>query len=101
MNATFTDTNALPINQLTAAIDYGDGTTVSNGMITEVGGPGSTTYTVTDQHTFPEESGSTVPPFAFTVTLTVTETASPANMDTQTASGQVLDAALAPGDPVV
>src|SRR5581483_123911 len=66
INAAFTDTAGIAANQLTASIDYGDGTALSTGTITKVG---ATSYTVTDQHTFPEESGSVVPPFTFTVTL--------------------------------
>jgi hypothetical protein len=110
INATFTDTNAVTPANLTVTVDYGDGTAFSsnqaganfdpNLLVTQVGGAGGTTYTVTDQHTFPEESGSTVPPFAFTITLTVTETATPANTDTRNTTAQVLDAALSPGDPV-
>jgi hypothetical protein len=109
LNATFTDTNAVTPSNLTVTIDYGDGTPPStnqganpdpNLLITQVGGAGGTTYTVTDTHTFPEESGSTVPPVAFTLTMTVTETANNANTDTMTGSAQVLDAALAVGNPV-
>jgi hypothetical protein len=109
VNATFTDTNAVAPANLTVTVNYGDGTTPStnqgagadpNLVITQVGGAGGTTYTVTDTHTFPEESGSTVPPFAFTLTLTVTENANAANTDTQTTPAQVLDAPLSVGDPV-
>jgi hypothetical protein len=109
LQAAFTDTNAVTPSNLTVTIDYGDGTTPStnqgagadpNLLITQVGGAGGTTYTVSDTHTFPEESGSTVPPFAFNVTLTVTENANTANTDTATGSAQVLDAALAVGNPV-
>jgi hypothetical protein len=109
LNATFTDTNAVAPANLTIAVNYGDGTTPStnqgagadpNLVITQVGGAGGTTYTVADQHTFPEESGSTVPPFAFTITLTVTENANAANTDTATTPAQVLDAPLSAGDPV-
>jgi hypothetical protein len=105
LNATFTDTNALAPSHLTVTVNYGDGTPVStnqganadpNLLITRSG----TTYTVIDTHTFPEESGSTVPPFSFGVTLTVTETANTANTETATGSADVLDAALAPGNPV-
>jgi hypothetical protein len=105
LNATFTDTNAVAPSALTVTIDYGDGTPVSTNqgpnadaslLITRSG----TTYTVTDTHTFPEESGSTVPPFSFTVTLTVTENANATNTETLTGSAQVLDAALSPGNPV-
>jgi hypothetical protein len=110
INGTFTDTNAVTPANLTVTVDYGDGTPISsnqagpnfdpNLLVTQVGGAGGTTYTVTDNHTFPEESGSTVPPFAFTVTLKATENANAANTDTRTATAQVLDAALSPGDPV-
>jgi hypothetical protein len=109
LNASFTDTNAVAPANLRVTINYGDGTPAStnqgagadpNLVITQVGGAGGTTYTITDQHTFPEESGSTVPPFAFTVTLTVTENANAANTDTRTGTAQVLDASLVNGDPV-
>jgi hypothetical protein len=110
LNATFTDTNAITPANLTVTVNYGDGTAVQsnqagpnfdpNLLVTQVGGAGGTTYTVTDTHTFPEESGSTVPPFAFTMTLTVTENANGANTDTRTTTAQVLDASLSAGDPV-
>jgi hypothetical protein len=111
LNATFTDTNAVTPANLAVTVNYGDGTAVSsnqsganfdpNLLVTQVGGAGGTTYTVTDNHTFPEESGSTVPPFAFTITLTVTEKAAASNTDTNSsATAQVLDAPLSPGDPI-
>src|SRR5262249_60534698 len=62
---------------------------------------GATRYPATDAHTSPEESGSTVPPGAFSVTLHVFETATAAiNTDTNVSQAQVLDAPLAPGNPV-
>lgn len=109
INAAFTDTNAVTPGNLTVTINYGDGTTVSNQpganfdpnlIVTQVGGAGGKTYTVTDQHTFAEESGSTVPPFSFPMTLTVTESANAANTDTAHATAEVVDAALTDGDPV-
>jgi hypothetical protein len=110
LNATFTDTNAVTPSNLTVTVNYGDGTPLSsnqaganfdpNLLVTQVGGAGGTTYTVADSHTFPEESGSTVPPFAFTLTLTVRENANAANTDTRTGTAQVLDASLVNGDPV-
>jgi hypothetical protein len=110
LNATFTDTNAVTPANLMVRVNYGDGTPVSsnqagpnfdpNLLVTQVGGAGGTTYTVTDNHTFPEESGSTVPPYAFTLTMTVTENANAANTDTGTATAQVLDAPLSPGEPI-
>src|SRR5262249_34067100 len=57
--ATFTDTNSVSAADLTAQIDYGDGTSISTATITQIGT--SDQYTVTDPHLFPEESGSTVP----------------------------------------
>ncbi len=109
INAAFTDTNAVAPANLTVTINYGDGTTVSNQagpnfdpnlLVTQVGGAGGTTYTITDSHTFAEESGSTVPPFSFPVTLTVKETANVANTDTATTTADVVDASLSDGDPV-
>jgi hypothetical protein len=112
-NGTFTDTNAITPANLTVTVNYGDGTPFSSNqagphfdpslLITQVGGAGGTTYTVNDNHTFLEESGSTVPGpsgTAFTTTLTVTENANAANTDTRTTTAQVLDAALTPGDPI-
>jgi hypothetical protein len=109
LNATFTDTNHVAPALLTVTVDYGDGTPPStnqgagadpNLVVLQVGGTMGTTYTITDQHTFPEESGSTVPPFAFTMILTVTETAVATNTDTATTPAEVLDAPLSPGSPV-
>jgi hypothetical protein len=106
LSATFTDTNALAPNLLNVTVNYGDGTALSSNQPGATFDPNlvvmrsGTSYTVTDMHTFPEESGSTVPPFSFPVTLTVTETATPVNTDTQTGQGFVLDAPLALGDPV-
>jgi hypothetical protein len=108
INAAFTDTNAVAPANLTVTINYGDGTTVSNQagpnfdsnlLVTQVGGAGGTTYTVTDRHTFTEESGSTVPPFSFPVTLTVKESAHAANTDTASTTADVVDASLSDGDP--
>jgi hypothetical protein len=97
IRAAFSDTNGVNADQLTAAIDYGDGTALSTGTIVKVG---VTDYTVTDQHTFTEESGSVVPPFTFTVTLHVFETGAPTNTDTQARDAEVLDAPLSQGDPI-
>ncbi len=109
INAAFTDTNAVAPAKLTVTINYGDGTTVSNQagpnfdadlLVTQVGGAGGTTYTLTDTHTFAEESGSTVPPFSFPMTLTVKESANATNTDTATTTADVVDAPLSNGDPV-
>jgi hypothetical protein len=98
LSANFTDTAGVAADQLTAVIDYGDGTTAAMGTITKTG---ATSYTVLDNHTFPEESGSVVPPFAFNVTLLVFENNNPAaNTDTAHGQAQVLDAPLSPGNPV-
>jgi hypothetical protein len=108
VNATFSDTNAVAPGQLTVTINYGDGTPAStnqgpnadpNLLITQ-SATDPTKYTVTDQHTFPEESGSTVPPFAFNVSMSVTENANAANTDTATTPAEVLDAPLTVGNPV-
>jgi hypothetical protein len=110
LNASFTDTNAVSPANLTVTVAYGDGTPFSsnqaglhfdaNLLVTQVGGAGHTTYTVTDTHTFPEESGSTVPPFAFTITLHVTENANGSNNDIATGQAEVMDASLSAGNPV-
>jgi hypothetical protein len=98
LTANFTDTSGIAPAGLQATIDYGDGTPLATGTIAKIG---TTTYTVTSDHTFPEESGSTVPPGAFNVTLHVFETATAAtNTDTNISQAQVLDAPLAPGNPV-
>jgi hypothetical protein len=112
IQATFTDTNTtLGSAQYAVTINYGDGTTpVTNNpapvgavfdpnlQVTGTGTPGS--FSITDNHTFPEESGSTVPPFSFPITVTVTESIPGGTTGTGTGSAQVLDAALSPGDPV-
>jgi hypothetical protein len=109
INAVFTDTNAVAPAKLTIIINYGDGTTVSNQagsnfdanlLITQIGGAGGTKYTISDTHTFAEESGSTVPPFSFPMTPTVTESANAANTDTANTTADVVDASLTDGDPV-
>ena len=93
---TITDSDPSAAASLAALINWGDGTTASPGTIQQTG---PTTYTVTATHTFAEESGSTVPPFAFTVTLAVTDVQ---NMLTTQATGPafVVDAPLSPGNPV-
>jgi hypothetical protein len=96
INATFTDTNAVSPSALTVQINWGDGRTSSNQsgptfdsnlIVTEVGGPGGTTYTVSDTHTFPEEGGTTI-------TLGVTENGHSANTDSAQTSSTVNDAPL-------
>jgi hypothetical protein len=109
LNAVFTDTNAVTPANLNVTVDYGDGTPFSsnqpglhfdaNLLVTQIGGAIGTTYTITDQHTFPEESGSSVPPFSFNATLTVKENANAANTDTRTTPAEVTDASLSAGDP--
>jgi hypothetical protein len=91
--ATFTDTAALPASQLTATIDYGDGSSLVTAGITQVGTTNQ--YTVADTHLFLEESGSASPPATFAVTLHVFENATPTvNTDTQTTTASVDDASL-------
>lgn len=109
--ATFTDTNTtLTASQYNLTINYGDGATpvtnvtpapagtVLDSNLKVAGSAGS--FAVTDNHTFPEESGSTVPPFGFTVTVTVTQNISSGLTGTGTSQAFVLDAALAPGNPI-
>jgi hypothetical protein len=91
-SATFTDTAGLAATALTATIDYGDGAALSTAGITRVGA--TTSYTVTNSHTYPEESGG----FGFNATLHVFENASPAtNTDTLAQRVVVTDAALTAG----
>src|SRR5262245_3464225 len=91
--ATFTDTSGLSAADLTAQVNHGDGTPVSTATITRIGATDQ--YTVTDTHLFPEESGSTVPPFSFSLQLTVFENANPnTNTDTATTQAEVVDAPL-------
>ena len=109
--ATFTDSLAtLTASQFNVTINYGDGTpTVTNvnpapagttfdSKLTITGSNG--TFTITDDHAFPEESGSTVPPFGFNVTVMVTENIPAGVSGTSTSQAFVLDAALSPGDPI-
>jgi hypothetical protein len=90
LNATFSDTNALAPSGLTVSISWGDGSgaDTTSAIVTEVGGAGGTTYTISATHTFPEEG-------SFTVGLTVQETANSANTDTTTTSSSASDAPLA------
>jgi hypothetical protein len=106
--ATVADSDLLITNaQLHVTVDYGDGTKVANFVtagftldtnLTVTGSLGN--FTITDNKTFAEESGSTVPPFVFTDTITVTETTGAMQSNTGTATIEVLDAALSVGDPV-
>jgi hypothetical protein len=97
LTANVTDTAGVAANQLTATIDYGDGSPLVTAAVTK---SGPTQYTVSDNHTFLEEAG-TAADSSFTVTLHVFETASPnTNTDTAINPVQVPDASLAPGNPV-
>ena len=101
INATFTDTNAVSPSNLEVTINWGDGTMAStnqlgpgfdpNLLVTQFGGAGGTTYTVTDNHTYPEEG-------LFAASLTVKESANAANADTSGAPTPqtVADAPLSP-----
>jgi hypothetical protein len=112
IQATFTDTNTtLGSAQYAVTINYGDGTTpVTNNPAAvgavfdpnlQVRGTGTAgSFSITDNHTFPEESGSTVPPFSFPITVTVAESIPGGTSGTGTGTAEVLDAALSPGDPV-
>jgi hypothetical protein len=112
LQATFTDTNTtLGSAQYAVTINYGDGTTpVTNNpaaigavfdpnlRVTGTGVAGS--FSITDSHTFPEESGSTVPPFSFPISVIVSEDIPGGTSGTGTGSAEVLDAPLSPGDPI-
>jgi hypothetical protein len=96
--ATFSDQDAVSASNFTATIDFGDGTAVVTGTATATS---ATTYTVTPTlpHTFPEESSSVVPPFAFNVTVTVHDILD--NVDASTISSALVnDAALHQGNPI-
>ncbi|MDB5353044.1 MAG: hypothetical protein JWN86_4291 [Planctomycetota bacterium] len=69
--ATFTDTNldSLP-SEFLAQIDWGDGSPMSLGTITQPGGPG-TVFLVTGNHTYVEE---TLPLQPLTITVVLTDT---------------------------
>ena len=99
---TFTDSANLLASQFKVTVDYGDGsaasTSANDAHLVVSGSAGS--YSISDNHTFAEESGSTVPPFVFNVTVTVTENIMNGLTTTQTGEAQVLDAPLAPGNPV-
>jgi hypothetical protein len=98
LDAFFTDTTpGIKATDLTATIDYGDGTPLVTATIDPAGSAG---FHITDAHTFPEESGSVVPPFDFNVTLTISEKANPTDSITQTGQAQVLDAPLGQGNPI-
>jgi hypothetical protein len=109
--ATFTDSNTtLTASQFHVTINYGDGSTPVTNVIPAPAGTildnnlivtGSAgNFTVSDNHTFLEESGSTVPPFAFSVSISVTENIPTGLTGTGTGQAFVLDAALAPGNPI-
>ncbi len=106
--ATITESdNSITANQLVVFISYADGTPVATnnphpppGMLFDpnlqvTGSAGS--FTITDDHAFPEESGSTVPPFSFTVSVTVQD---PSSSFTKNGQAFVTDAPLSDGDPV-
>jgi PKD repeat protein len=89
--ATFSDsdTTRTPAG-FTSSINWGDGTAPTAGTIT--GGAGS--FTVSGQHTYADERTATV-------TVTVSETASPMRTDTKTGTATVTEAdVLTPGAPV-
>jgi hypothetical protein len=105
--ATFTDTNTtLTAAQYNVTVNYGDGTTVSNVTgspnfdpnLVVTGTAGS--FTITDNKTFAEESGSTVPPFSFPVSVMVTENITGGTSGQGSSQAFVTDAALTNGDPV-
>ena len=109
--ATFSDTNnAITSGQFTVTINYGDGTTpVTNASVPPVGtifdpnlmvAGSAGQFSIADNHTFPEESGSVVPPGAFTVSVTVKENLLNGSSGSGTGSAMVLDAPIVPGNPI-
>jgi hypothetical protein len=95
--ATATDSDAtVTASNLTATINWGDGTAQTAGAITQTG---PNAFAINGSHVFPEESGSVVPPGAFTVTVTVQDTKN--NLSSQALdTASVLDAPLHQGNPV-
>ncbi|HEY7311589.1 MAG TPA: hypothetical protein VH643_19655, partial [Gemmataceae bacterium] len=104
---TFTDSNtALTANQFLVSVSYGDGTLVNNNPVSPAFDPnlkvtGSAgNFTITDNHTFAEESGATVPPFAFLVDVAVAENIVSGFSNEAFGQAFVEDAPLSNGDPV-
>jgi hypothetical protein len=104
---TFTDSNtALTANQFLVSVSYGDGTLVNNKPgspafdpnLKVTGSAGN--FTITDNHTFAEESGATVPPFAFLVDVAAAEDIPSGDSDEAFGQAFVEDAPLSNGDPV-
>jgi hypothetical protein len=92
VSATFTDTAGPAATALTATVDYGDGTPLSTATVTRVGA--TTSYTVSDTHTYPDESGG----LGFNATLHVFENATPTtNTDTLSQRVVAADAPLGAG----
>jgi hypothetical protein len=90
---------------LTISINWGDGTATdtTTGMATATGattGPGAAAFSISGTHTYAEESGSTTPPFNFTVTVTVRDTANGIGPLAISSQAAVLDANLSQGNPV-
>jgi hypothetical protein len=84
--ATFTDANpAAPLSDLTATIDWGDGTAATAGTISQPGGVG-TAFVIKGSHTYVEEGAS------YTVTVDISDVGGSAASATSTAS--IADAAL-------
>jgi hypothetical protein len=96
--ATITDTDpTITAADLSATIDWGDGTATTTGQITV--GTAPMTFTVDGSHVFPEEAGSVVPPGAFNVVVTIQDTKN-ALQATANDQASITDAPLSPGNPV-
>jgi hypothetical protein len=107
--ATVTDTDlSVTANQLIVTVNYGDGTTAVTNNPTpptgttfdpNLGVSGSAgKFIITDNHTFLEESGSTVPPFSFTASVTASDPTS--TFTRLNVQAFVTDASITDGDPV-
>jgi hypothetical protein len=87
-------------SQLQVTINWGDGTPVdtTTGRASALSGTGANAFSITGSHTYNEEAGSTVPPFAYNITVTVKDTKNNVTTSNLT-QGFVMDAGLSPGNP--
>ncbi|HEV3166782.1 MAG TPA: hypothetical protein VGZ22_22335, partial [Isosphaeraceae bacterium] len=82
-------------------INWGDGTPLdtTSGSVSAIAGVSGNAFDISGTHTYSEEAGSTVPPFAFNITVTVKDTKNNVTSATVT-QGLVTDAGLSQGNPV-
>jgi hypothetical protein len=94
----FDDDSTVTPTDFKVSINWGDGTPIDNstGVVTALG---ANQFGISGTHTYNEEAGSVVPPSAFPVALTVTDTRN--NLTTTIdSSAFVADANLSQGNPV-